>query len=98
MGNFVGGSAFAMARDICEGYTSVTARTLGRMSLGELNTLAHEVDRLLRDLRGTPVAGVELREVQARNRRLQRCTAAMLVSRTRLTQLQRKQTQPAGRR
>lgn len=96
MSGFMGGSAFAMARELAEGFITVNARSLGRMSVEELRQLSHEIERLQRELRGTPVTGVEQAEVQRRNRRLQRLTSTMLVLRH-AQQAKRRGGRPVGR-
>jgi len=81
MSNFMGGSAYAMARDIAEGYCQATDRTFRRMSVAELNQLSHEMDRYMRELRGEATAGLESAALQARNRKLQRLNSATVVLR-----------------
>ena len=51
MANFLGGSAYAMAKDIAEGYVLVTERTYLRLLAPELDQLAFEMDRAMRDIR-----------------------------------------------
>ena len=77
----MGGSAYAMARDIAEGYCQATERTFRRMSVAEMNQLSHEMERYMRELRGEATAGKESAELQARNRRLQRLNSATVVLR-----------------
>ena len=72
-----------MSRDIAGGFISVTDRTLRNMTLGELNQLSHEIDRYLRELRGTPVVTDEIVETQNRARKIQRLNSAMMVIRNR---------------
>ena len=55
MSKFIGGSAFSMARDIGEGFVNVTERTFKGMTDADMNKLAFEIDRFLRELRGTQV-------------------------------------------
>lgn len=81
MSGFMGGSAYSMARDIGEGYFAVTDRTFRKMSPAEINQLAHEIDRLLRELRGSQFPGDELQQIQARNRKIQRLNSAVMVLR-----------------
>jgi len=77
----MGGSAYAMARDIAEGYCQATERTFRRMSAAEMNQLTHEMERYMRELRGEATANMESAELQARNRRLQRLNSAAVVLR-----------------
>ncbi|MEM7479558.1 MAG: hypothetical protein AAF481_00170 [Acidobacteriota bacterium] len=82
MGNFPGGSAYAMVREIAEGYFSVTERTFTRMTRPELDKLRFELDRLLREIRGNQPALEDLAEVQKRNRRILRINTANMVLRS----------------
>jgi hypothetical protein len=81
MSKFTGGSAFAMARDIGEGYVNVTERTFKPFSAADLRTLGHEIDRYLRELRGSQSATDELAVVQARNRKISRLNTANMIAR-----------------
>ncbi len=82
MTNFAGGSAFAMARDIAEGYVLVSERTFRKMSAAQMNQLTHEVDRHMRELRGE--AGVQegSAALQARQRKIIRLRNALTVMRS----------------
>jgi hypothetical protein len=81
MGNFMGGSAFAMARDITEGFILVTERTFARMQRFEVEQLAFEMDRHLREIRGEQPALDDLPAIQLRNRRISRINTAMMMVR-----------------
>lgn len=76
MAGFPGGSAWAMARDISEGHLLVTERTFARLKDREMDSLGFELDRLLRSVRGSQPETGATREVQLRQRRLQRITGA----------------------
>ncbi len=78
----MGGSAYSMARDIGEGYVTVTERTMRKMTRGEIDKLLMELDRFLRELRGTAVNLEDLPTLQARNRKIQRLTSAAMVTRS----------------
>ena len=82
MGNFPGGSAYAMAKDIAEGYLLVTERTYLRLQAPELDQLAFEMDRAMRDIRADQPAIDDLAAVKTRNRKLQRLTGAMSILRS----------------
>ena len=82
MSKFIGGSAYAMARDIGGGFVNVTERTFKAMSDGDMNKLIFEIDRCLRDLRGSVVATDDIQVVKARNRKIQRLNSAVMISRT----------------
>lgn len=81
MASFPGGSAFAMARDIGGGYVLVTERTYQRFSVEELDQLAFELDRSLRETRGDQPPLEDLAAIQLRNRKLQRLTGALTMLR-----------------
>lgn len=82
MGSFQGGSAYAMVREIAGGFLLVTDRTFAALSPAQLDTLTFEMDRLLREVRGTQVPVDELKEVQQRQRRLSRLTTALQMLRS----------------
>ena len=71
-----------MARDIGEGYVNVTERTFKSMTEADIKQLIFEVDRFLRDLRGSRVATDAIDVVKARNRKIQRLNTAVMISRT----------------
>jgi hypothetical protein len=83
MAGFMGGSAYSMSRDIAGGFIQVTDRTLRSMTIGELNQLAHEIERYLRELRGSQVVTEDITETQTRARKIQRLNSAMMVIRNR---------------
>jgi hypothetical protein len=80
--SFPGGSAWAMARDIAEGFTNVTERSLRSLSRGDLDQLTFELERHLRDLRGDQAASDDIPAIQLRNRKIQRVNTAMMVLRS----------------
>ena len=79
---FPGGSAYAMVRDISEGYLSVTDRSFQRFTRADLDQLAFEFDRLLRDLRAEQPSLEDHAELQKKQRKLQRVNTAMVVMRS----------------
>ena len=81
MSKFMGGSAFSMARDIGEGYVLVNDRSFRNMSNGDMNQLAQEIDRHMRELRGEPSAGEETAATQARQRKILRLRGALTILR-----------------
>ena len=81
MGNFAGGSAWAMAHDIGEGYVLVTERTWGRLLVPELDQLAFELDRYLREVRGEQPALEDINALQLRNRKISRLNQALTMLR-----------------
>jgi hypothetical protein len=79
---FPGGSAYAMTRDIAEGYTLVTERTFRSLTAADLDKLVFEMDRHLRELRGDQPSLDDIPAIQLRNRRIQRLNQALLVLRS----------------
>ena len=78
---FAGGSAWAMAREIAGGFILVTDRTFRPMSPAQVKQLGHEIERLLRELRGSATADEPLLELQGRQRKIQRLNTTMMVLR-----------------
>lgn len=78
---FPGGSAFAFARDIGEGYQLVTERSFKGLTRADLSALAFEIDRALRDIRGEQAQLDDLPAIQGRNRRIQRLNSALMMLR-----------------
>ncbi len=68
-----------MARDIGDGYVLVTARTFAQMSAADLDKVNFEMDRRLREIRGTQPDQNDTQALQLRNRRLQRISQARSV-------------------
>jgi hypothetical protein len=60
---------------------TVTDRTFKPYSPAEIRQLTQEIDRYLRDLRGSQSATDELAVVQARNRKIQRLNTALMIAR-----------------
>jgi hypothetical protein len=79
---FPGGSAWAAAKDIGEGYVLVTERTFGRYDQGQLEKLAFELDRALREVRGEQPPLDDLDAVQLRNRKIVRLKGALSMLRS----------------
>ncbi len=82
MATFPGGSAYAMARDIGEGLILVTERTFLRFSVADLDLLAFELDRSLREVRGQQPSLEDLQAIQLRNRKIQRLQSALTILRS----------------
>ena len=76
-----GGSAFGYARDIAEGYQVVTERSFKGLTRPELDQLAFEIDRGLRDIRAEQVPVDDLQTIKAKNRRIQRLVGALTMMR-----------------
>lgn len=68
----MGGSAPAMARQICDGYILLSPVVLKRLELDQMQQLEFELDRRLRETRGEPMDLEDQEGLHARNRRLSR--------------------------
>ena len=79
MGNFIGGSAYAMIQQVADGYLLVTERTFLRLSSAELNKLDFEIAKLLRDVRGNQPPLDDIPAIQQRNRRIQRLNTCRMM-------------------
>jgi hypothetical protein len=82
MGSFLGGSAFAMARGIADGYHLVTERSFKTMNSGDISQLSQEMDNVLREARGDQPSVDDMEAVKARNRRIQRLNTALMILRS----------------
>jgi hypothetical protein len=76
-----GGSAFGYARDIAEGYQVVTERSFKGITPPEMDQLAFEINRGLRDIRAEQVPVDDLPMIQAKNRKIQRLNGALMMMR-----------------
>lgn len=79
---FPGGSAYAMARDVAEGYLLVTERTFKTMASSDLDQIIFELDRYLRELRGEQPPLDDIPALQLRQRKLQRLNTALMIVRS----------------
>ena len=77
MGTYQGGSAPAMAKQICDGYTLVNQLILKRLSIDQMKTLEFELDKRLRETRGELVDLEDQPALQARNRRISRIESSL---------------------
>jgi hypothetical protein len=77
MGNFPGGSVYAMVQSISSSVLLVTERTFKRLDSGELQQLALELDKQLRSVRGEQVPIDDTAAIQDRQRRIQRLNSAL---------------------
>ncbi|HYN21344.1 MAG TPA: hypothetical protein VE078_10320 [Thermoanaerobaculia bacterium] len=71
-----------MARDIAEGFMMITERSFKNLGRPDLDQLAFELERHLRELRGDQAALDDIPAIQARNRRIQRINTATMVLRS----------------
>ena len=81
MGSFIGGSAPAMARQVCDGYTLLSANSLKRLSIDQMKQLEFEMDKKLRATRGEQPDLNDQQALLLRNRRISRIDGQLRVLR-----------------
>ncbi len=86
MGSFMGGSAPAMARQVCDGYTLLSPNSLKRLSLDQMKKLEFEMDKKLRNTRGTQPDLNDQPALLERNRRISRIEGQIRVLRNTIQQ------------
>ena len=77
MGNFMGGSAWAMSQQIADGFILVSERTYKRLERAELDKLGFEMDKLLREVRAVQVPLDDIQGLQHKNRKCSRLMGAL---------------------
>lgn len=82
MGNFVGGSAYAMSKDIAEGYILLNAAILKKFTEVELTQLRHELEKVQKEIRGEQPPQNDLAAIQKRGRKISRISSALLILNT----------------
>jgi hypothetical protein len=80
MSAFLGGSAYAMVRDVAEGYIIATELTFRKFLPGDFQSFGFEADKLLREFRGTVVPAGDVEATKKRQRRMQRLQQAMTIA------------------
>jgi hypothetical protein len=80
MSAFLGGSAYAMVRDIAEGYVITTELTFKKFQAADFQTFGFELDKLLREIRGNVPPTGDVDATQKRHRRLQRLQQALTIA------------------
>ncbi len=85
MGNFMGGSAYAMASQIADGYVPVTLTTIRRLTKQDLSQLQFELQKILIDERSSQPPQDDVKAMQARNRKISRISNAAMVIQGRLS-------------
>jgi hypothetical protein len=79
MGNFMGGSAPAMASQIAEGFILVSGQTVKGFNPAELQLLRQEIEKLQRDARAEVPPQDDAQANQVRNRKIGRLSSALQV-------------------
>ena len=82
MAAFLGGSAWAMTRDISEGHILVTDRLVRRFGSSDQDRLIFEIDKRLRELRADQPSLDDQRALLTRNRKIQRLNQALRIVRS----------------
>ena len=80
MGNFLGGSAYTMVRDIAEGYVIASELTFKKFQPGDFQTFGFELDKLLREIRGNVPPTGDVDATQKRHRKMQRLQQALTIA------------------
>ena len=81
MGTFMGGSAPAMAKQICDGFTIMSQAIVKKLDIRQMEQLEWELDKRLRETRSEAVDLTDQEGVTQRNRRLSRIEGALRVLR-----------------
>ena len=79
MGNFPGGSVYAMVQSIISGALLVTDRSFKRLVPGELQQLGLELEKQLRMVRAEQPGLEDTAVIQDRQRRIQRLNSALTI-------------------
>ena len=80
MGNFIGGSAYAMARDVAEGMILVNTNMFRKFTPAELKQLTFELDKVQKEARAEQPPQDDTQAIQKRGRKLSRITTAMNIT------------------
>ena len=83
MGSFMGGSAYAMSRDIAEGYVLLNATLLKSYTESELMQLRQQLEKVQREIRADQPATDDVQAIQKRGRKISRISSALLILDTR---------------
>ncbi|HPR63142.1 MAG TPA: hypothetical protein PK014_02880 [Thermoanaerobaculia bacterium] len=85
MSSFIGGSPFAMVRDISEGYILLSAPKLKRFSIQDLQRLREELEKVTRTMRGEMPDSSDTAKLQSHQRKLMRLVSASRVVQQEMT-------------
>jgi hypothetical protein len=77
----MGGSAPAMAKQVCDGYLLLSPIVLKRLEMDQMKKLEFEMDKRLRETRGEPMDLTDQETLAKRNRRITRIDGALRVLR-----------------
>jgi hypothetical protein len=76
---YLGGSAFAMAKDVGDGFILLNTSVLKRMTADELRQLRFEIQRIQMGIRSEQHPIDNSLAIQARNRKLSRLNSAVMM-------------------
>jgi hypothetical protein len=79
MGNFLGGSAYAMSKDIAEGYVLLNASLLKKFTDMELAQLRQQLERVQKEVRAEQPPQGDVLAIQKRGRKISRISSAILI-------------------
>ena len=79
MGNFIGGSAYGMSRDIAEGLILVNQNTFKKFSTSEMKQLQFELEKVQKEIRSDQPSQDDTQAIQKRGRKLSRITTALSI-------------------
>ncbi|HEV8336061.1 MAG TPA: hypothetical protein VGR67_06595 [Candidatus Polarisedimenticolia bacterium] len=79
MANFMGGSAYAMSKDIAEGYVLLNANLLKKFTPVELAQLRQQLEKVQKEIRSEQPAQDDVQAIQKRGRKISRVSSALLV-------------------
>lgn len=74
----ISGNPLAMARDIADGFLSLSPAALKRYTPADLKTIHQSLQQVLRDARGEAVPTEDAEAVRRKNLRLQRLNQAIM--------------------
>lgn len=81
MGRFLGGSAYAMSREISEGYILISPNSLKKYSDQEIRELQRELEKIQREARAEQPSLDDLNAIKKKNRKIQRISTALMTIR-----------------
>ncbi len=79
MGNFLGGSAYAMSKDIAEGYVLLNANLLKKFTDMELVQLRQQLEKVQKEIRAEQPPQNDVQAIQKRGRKISRISSALLI-------------------
>ena len=80
MSAFLGGSAYAMVRDIADGYVIASELTFKKFQPADFQTFGFELDKMLREIRSNVPPTGDVDATQKRQRRMQRLQQALTIA------------------